>query len=184
MTAAPLRWILPQAALDRSYQELAGDGARDREGIVLWGGVAEPCARGDTVCVTHVILLRGSGVVRGMGYIGISPELFNDVTDVLAALDGDVYLVGQIHGHPPFASTDLSEVDIAYGIRTPHYLSVVAPDYGMAPAARLQECGVHVFEPHIGWRRFAPVELAARVEVPSPAEADVTCLTVGAEADE
>lgn len=184
MTASPLRWILPQAALDRSYEELAGDGARDREGIVLWGGIAEPCARYDTVYVTHVILLRGPGVVREMGYIGIAPELLNDVTDALAGLDGDVYLVGQIHGHPPLATTDLSEVDIAYGIRTPHYLSVIAPDYGMAPAARLAECGVHVFEPRAGWRRLAPTEVAARVEVPSRDDDDVTCLTVGSEIDE
>jgi hypothetical protein len=184
MTASSLRWIVPQAALGRSYAELAADGALDREGIALWGGVAEPCAYDHAIRVTHVILLRGPGVVRGMGYIGISPELLNDVTDALAALDGDVYLVGQIHGHPTLASTDLSEVDIAYGSRTPHYLSVVAPDYGMARVARLAECGVHVFEPRGGWRRFAPAEVVARVAVPSHADGDVTCLTVGAETDE
>lgn len=184
MTALPLQWILPQAALDRSYEELAADGARDREGIALWGGIAETCARGDAVRITHIILLRGPGVVRGMGYIGISPELLNEVTDALAALDGDVYLVGQIHGHPPLASTDLSDVDIAYGIRTPQYLSVVAPNYGMAPAARLVECGIHVFESRVGWRRFTRAEVSARVEVPSSTNADVTCLTVGAETDE
>jgi hypothetical protein len=184
VTTLPLRWIVPQGALDRAYEELARDGARDREGIVLWAGIVEPSARGEAARVTHVLLLRGPGVVRGMGYIGISPELLNEVTDALAALDGDVYLIGQIHGHPPFASTDLSEVDIAYGIRTPHYLSVVAPDYGMASAARLGDCGVHVFEPRAGWRRFTPVELAARVDVPPHSDANATCLTVGADTDE
>lgn len=184
MNTVPHRWTVPQAALDRSYEELVADGARDREGIALWGGIAQPCAGGDAVRVTHVILLRGPGVVRGRGYIGISPELLNDVTDALATLDGDVYLVGQIHGHPPFASTDLSEVDIAYGIRTPQYLSVVAPNYGMAFPARFAECGVHVFEPRAGWLRFAPAEVAARMSVPSASDADITCITVGAETDE
>jgi hypothetical protein len=179
MIARPLRWILPQAALNHAYGELAADGTLDREGIAMWAGVANEDSDGTCVRVTHVVLLRGPGVVRGTGYIGIAPELLNEVTDALAALDGNVYLIGQIHGHPPLASTDLSEVDIAHGIRTPHYLSLVAPGYGMADVARLDECGVHVFDPSTGWRRLDPAEVAARIIVPASAGAEVPCLVIG-----
>ncbi|MES2522551.1 MAG: hypothetical protein V4617_07640 [Gemmatimonadota bacterium] len=179
MTHHATRWVVPQTALDRSYDELAADGARGREGIALWAGTAAHDAHGQTVCVTHVLLLRGAGVERGPGYIGVSPELLNDVTDVLAALGGDVYLVGQIHGHPPRASTDLSEVDVAYGIRTPGFLSVVAPNYGMARVARLAECGVHVFDPRTGWQRVKSADLGVHVNVPASSHHAVASLTVG-----
>jgi len=168
-----MHWTLPQRALDYAYQELAADGALDREGIALWAGTAQ----GSKVRVTHVLLLRGPGVVRKEGYIGIAPDLLNQVTDALSAIDGDVYLVGQIHGHPPRVSTDLSHVDIAYGIRAPNYLSIVAPNYGMSPVARLDECGVHVFETSNGWRRLRPSEVTSRVTVlHSPA---IECLRIG-----
>ena len=180
MSADVLRWILPQTALDHSYAELAADGARHREGIVLWAGRSacdgdkRPVAR-----ITHVLLLRGPGVRRGFGYISIAPELLNDVTDALAAGGDDLYVVGQIHGHPPGVPTDLSDVDIAYGIRTPQYLSVVAPDFGMSSPARIEDCGVHVFEPHAGWRRLASSEVAARLDIQEANMEDVTCLAVG-----
>lgn len=179
MTADALSWILPQAAMDRSFDELAMDGVRHREGIALWAGVTAGNASTPTVRVTHVILLRGPGVRRGLGSISIAPELLNEVTDALAVIGDDVYLLGQIHGHPPEVSTDLSEVDIAYGIRTPQYLSVVAPDFGMFEPARIQECGVHVFEPHAGWRRLTSGEVSSRIDIPGPNVADVTCLIVG-----
>lgn len=175
MIAIDLHWILPQRALDYAYQELAADGALDREGIALWAGTAQ----GSDVRVTHVLLLRGPGVVRKEGYIGIAPDLLNQVTDALSEIDGDVYLVGQIHGHPPRVSTDLSDVDIAYGIRAPNYLSVVAPNYGMSPVPRLEECGVHVFTPSVGWRRLLPSEVASRVSVVHLAAATVECIRIG-----
>lgn len=178
MTDDPLYWLLPQAALDRSFEELAADGGRGREGIVLWAGTSNN-ASPPAVSVTHVILLRGEGVRRGCGYISIAPALLNEVTDALAAVGDGVYLVGQIHGHPPFASTDLSEVDIAYGIRTPLFLSVVAPSYGMENRARLGECGVHVFEPQTGWRRLERDEARTRIAVLDSSDADIACLTIG-----
>jgi hypothetical protein len=182
MTAEQIRWIVPQAVLNASYKELASNGARGREGIALWAGVRasdgsepEPYAR-----ITHVVLLRGPGVIRGRGYISITPELLNEVTDALAEADEDLYLVGQIHGHPPMATTDLSEVDIAYGIRTPQYLSVVAPCFGMSGNARVEECGVHVFDRGAGWRRLGAAEVAIRVQVVDVHQRfDVTCLSVG-----
>ena len=179
MTDALLSWLVPQTALDRSFEELAADGALGREGIVLWAGSSMKDASPQAVRVTHVILLRGTGVRRGYGYISIAPELLNEVTDALAAVGDGVYLVGQIHGHPPFVSTDLSDVDIAYGIRTPHFLSLVAPSYGMHSRAQLKECGAHVFEPQTGWRRLDPDEVATRIPVLDRSTATISCLTVG-----
>jgi hypothetical protein len=59
----------------------------------------------------------------------------------------------------------------------PYYLSIVAPDYGLRPDTRLVECGVHVFEPAIGYRRLPPAEIDERIRlVPGAA---VPVLTVG-----
>jgi len=167
--------------MNLSYAELAQDGAKCRVGIALWAGkqVSSQDGNGSAVRVTHVLLLRGTGVRRARGYISISPELLNDVTDTLAAIGENIYLLGQIHGHPPGAGTDLSDVDIAYGIRSPKYLSVVAPGFGMFCRASIEDCGVHVFNAPGGWRRLTPDEVAARLVVPDLTTADVTCLTLG-----
>ena len=69
--------------------------------------------------------------------------------------------------------------DRNFGIRVPYFLSLVAPDYAQRPDTRLEDCGVHVFEPGTGFRRLPPSEVARRIlfvpGVPLP------LLTVGEE---
>ena len=177
--AAPeLHWTLPTWALEASYAEMAADGKLDREGIALWAGRADD--DGLEAVVTHVVLLRGPGVYRARGVIRIAPEVLNEVTDRLAELGDGIYLVGQVHGHPPLASTDLSYTDVAYGIRTPRYLSVVAPDYGTRGHDCLRDCGVHVFDAGAGWRRMEPEEAGRRIAVRREAAPPEGVLTVEA----
>lgn len=189
MPDSELRWIIPEWALDASFAEMAADGRHDREGIALWAGRRSGNGGGATIhdsiaeaTVSHVLLLRGTGVFRARGQIRITPELLNEVTDRLASLGDDVYLVGQVHGHPPFSSTDLSYTDVAYGIRTPDYLSVVAPHYGMRPHDMLRGSGVHVFESRSGWRCLEAPEIERRVVVIAAVTAVPAVITVEADA--
>jgi hypothetical protein len=158
-------WQLPRAALQVSYLEMGADGGRDREGIALWAGRGISAAGDDpVVAVTHVVLLRGPGVRRSRAQIRISAGLLNDVTDALSTEEG-LYLVGQIHGHPPGSAVDLSTTDIAYGISMPDYLSLVAPDFGTAETPRIGECGVHEYVADAGFRRLSRGEVASRVQL-------------------
>jgi hypothetical protein len=152
-------WCLPQEALDLSQAEMALDGREGNEGIALWLG-----RRGTGLAlVTHVIALRGPGVVKRPDLLQIEPWLLNDVAD--AAIERDVALVGQIHSHGPGYSTNLSPTDRRYGIAVPGYLSVVAPDFGLRAVAQIGDCGVHVFEAGVGYRRLDPPEIETRVSV-------------------
>lgn len=65
----------------------------------------------------------------------------------------------------------------SHDLLVPHYLSVVAPDYALRPETRIEDCGVHVFEPSRGYRRLTNEEIAARVKVIPGAAAPF--LTVG-----
>ena len=53
-------WRIPQAAIEDSLDEMAIDGIKGTEGIVLWLGKDSD----DTAVVTHLIRLRGSLVVK------------------------------------------------------------------------------------------------------------------------
>lgn len=155
-------WVIPHDALTASYSEMASDGRNDREGIALWAGHRDDLAA--EIRVTRVVLLRGRGITRARGFIRIRPELINEVTDLLSDRGDENYLVGQIHGHPPCSSTDLSPTDIEFGIRSPAYLSVVAPAYGML-GVNMRSCGLHVFVPERGWQRLAVDEVGTRIRV-------------------
>ena len=166
-------WRIPEPAFAASLQEMARDGVRGDEGVALWlgrrgGGQAE---------VTHMVALRGPGVVKRPDQLVIEPALLNDVTDL--AVELGVVLVGQIHSHGELYGTDLSHADRTLGIRVPYYLSLVAPDYALRPRTRLEDCGVHVFEPGRGFRRLSVAEVGRRLQ--AVADASVPVLTVGKE---
>ena len=155
---SPALWRIPQTALRSSMAEMARDGSRNCEGIALWLGRRH----NDLAEVTHVVGLRGPGVHRRPDYLSISPELLNDVTD--AAIELGVFLVGQIHSHPPGAGVGLSPLDQRFGICAPGYLSAVAPNFADRLDTPTSACGFHLFE-GAAWRRFGPQECARRVEV-------------------
>jgi hypothetical protein len=172
----PVRlWTLPRAALAISFEEIAADGVFDREGICLWGGRRYSSSSGDAadVDVTHVIKLRGDGILRRRDFIGISSALFNDITDALADIGDGVYLIGQIHSHPPYSSVDLSPTDIKYGIAAPQFLSVVAPRFGMDAVPSVGTCGVHISEPP-RWRRLSEAEARDKVVVTDGSAESIT----------
>ena len=168
-----INWIIPESALARSLQEMALDGIHGNEGVTLWLG-----RRGDGQAeVTHLVALRGPGVTKRPDQLVIQAALINDVTDL--AVELGVVLVGQIHSHGKLYGTDLSYADRTFGIAVPYFLSLVAPDYALRPHTRVEECGVHVFEPGSGFRRLARSEIAERLRlVASPA---IPMLTVGEE---
>jgi hypothetical protein len=170
----PVRmWNIPATVLSASLAEMAGDGVRGNEGIMLWVG-----RRWDSIAeITHLIALRGPGVSKRPDHIHIESWLFNEITDVVIELNA--VLIGQIHSHGPGATTALSDTDRAYGISAPYYLSVVAPGYGLRSTTGLQECGVHVFEPGSGYRCLSATEGAERLHV--IAGPSLPVLTVGEE---
>lgn len=153
----PLLWRLPAAALQASIAEMAPDGAHGCEGVALWLGRRNA----GVVTVTHVIGLRGPGVIKRPDHLFISAELLGDVTDT--AIEHGVYLVGQIHSHPG-SWVDLSEADMRSGIQAPGYLSVVAPHFARDPATTPGQCGFHVFD-RGRWRRLPRWERPWRVAV-------------------
>lgn len=153
------RWRIPAAVFTASLAEMARDGAEGNEGVALWLGTRE----GDVARVTHAVALRGLGVVRLPDHLSLPAAVLSEVADVTIALG--VTLLGQIHSHGPGYGVDLSRVDHARGVRVPWFLSAVAPDYALRPTTRIEDCGVHVFEPHRGYRRLAADELSARVAI-------------------
>jgi hypothetical protein len=157
------RWILPESVLADSLTEMAHDGAHQNEGVMLWLGHRKD----GQVEVSHLVALRGPGVIRGPYLLQIESVLLNDVADL--AIEHGASLVGQIHSHGGGCSTDLSVTDGTYGFAVPYYLSVVAPDYGLRPNTTITDCGVHVFEPVMGYRRLTRQETLDRIYiVPGP----------------
>lgn len=153
------KWIIPEAAITESFKEMALDGILGNEGITLWLG-----KRNDGQAeITHLVALRGPGIIKKPAVLIIGPDLFNSVTDITIELN--VALIGQIHSHGPWHGTELSITDKRYGLSVPSYLSVVAPDYALNPKRDLSSCGIHVFEPGVGYRRLLPVEVKERIQV-------------------
>ena len=152
-------WRLPVSAFGDAFREMAIDGASGNEGVTLWLGTR----RDGHAVITHSVILRGSGIVKRPDYLNIEPDLLNDVADL--AIELNVSLVGQIHSHGPGYGTDLSYTDRTYGIKVPHYLSIVAPDYAMNSEVSIADCGVHVYEPDVGFRRLPQPEIESRIEL-------------------
>jgi hypothetical protein len=151
------RWRIPESAFVDSLREMARDGSHGNEGIALWLG-----RRHDgEATVTHLVALRGRGIVKQPDLLIVEPWLFNEVTDV--TIDLRIALVGQIHSHGSWHGVDLSVTDRTRGIAVPYYLSVVAPHYAMEPRTRLEDCGVHIYEPASGYRRLATIEVQQRL---------------------
>lgn len=151
------RWRIPEDAMNVSFVEMARDGNEGREGIALWLG-----KRNDGIAeVSHVVLLRGEGVVKEPDLLTVSTDLMNDVAD--KAIELRLTLIGQIHSHGEGYSTDLSITDRKYGVVAPFFLSVVAPDYALRPETSISECGVHVFDAQQGYRRLSGSEVSDRV---------------------
>lgn len=165
-------WRFPEMAITDALNEMAIDGREGNEGIVLFLGRDMDAAAE----VTHLLKLRGPGVEKYPARINIDASLLNDVTDV--AIGNKVRLIGQVHSHGPGYGLDLSPTDRVYGIATPHYLSLVAPDYALF-AAPLQRWGVHVFMEDRGWLRLGASETNCRLQVIPDAFASV--ITVGGE---
>lgn len=155
----PLLWRLPAAALRTSLIEMAPDGALGREGVALWLGRRTA----GVVTTTHVVGLRGPGVVKTPNHLSISAELLDDVTDVM--IENGVYLVGQIHSHPS-DWVELSDADRLFGIQAAGYLSVVAPHFARDPETPPGRCGFHVHD-RGRWRRLGPWERSWRVALTS-----------------
>src|SRR5579863_5752469 len=106
-------WRIPQFAIEDSLDEMARDGVRGHEGIVLWlGKDAAEIAE-----VTHLIRLRGPLVEKRKEFINIHSALFNDVAD--AAIEHGLRLIGQVHSHGPGYGVDLSPTDRTHGIHMP-----------------------------------------------------------------
>jgi hypothetical protein len=152
------KWALPETVLPDSLMEMAIDGQRGNEGIVLWLGRDH----GEIAEITHLVKLRGPLVTKLPDHIHIESALFNDVADL--AIEHGVRLVGQIHTHGPGYSLDLSPTDRVYGLQTPHYLSLVAPNYALSDSS-LVDCAVHVFTPARGYVRLNNAELSRQINI-------------------
>ncbi|MFC4456577.1 hypothetical protein [Deinococcus sonorensis] len=168
-------WILPQAAVAASLEEMAIDGRAGNEGIVLWLGRRE----GRVAEVTHVVRLRGPLVAKAPDLLTVDSVLFADVADL--AFELGVRLVGQVHSHGPFAGVRFSRTDHTYGLRVPSYLSAVAPDYALNPDTQAIDFGFHVFEPSTdaaGCYRLLNTD-EVRTRILTPADRVVQVLSVG-----
>ncbi len=168
----PEQWRIGRHIFAESLAEMARDGALGNEGVAMWLGQYD----GPTAIVSHVGILRGRHVRKAPDCLMIDSELINDLTDL--AIDNGVRLIGQIHSHGPKYGTNLSETDRRYGLAVPGMLSLVAPDYAMRRNTALAECGVHLFQPGVGWRRLPADEMKSRLSLFDDGAANV--LTAGA----
>lgn len=162
-------WRMPADLLANSIEEMAPDGRHGCEGIVLWLGRVEA----GTATVHHLVGLAGPQVVKRPDQLRISPDLMNEVAEFAEARDE--MLVGQIHSHPG-TYVDLSPTDLHYGISAPHFLSVVAPFYAQDPSIGWTDCGVHVYMPREGFRRFPDGEIRRRIQPLEGLKASLTRL--------
>jgi proteasome lid subunit RPN8/RPN11 len=151
-------WRIPEAAIQESLTEMARDGVKGHEGIVLWLGKDT----GDIAEVTHLIRLRGPLIQKRRDFINIDPALLNDVADV--AIEQGLRLIGQVHTHGPGYQLDLSDTDHDHGIQAPSYLSLVAPDYGRT-GTPVHDWGVHVFMRGAGYVRLGRNEALRRLQL-------------------
>jgi hypothetical protein len=161
------RWRVPRNLLSASIADMAEDGLRGCEGIVLWlGAIADRVAS-----ITHMVGPRGPLIEKHPQYLRIHPDLFNELAIYAERLDA--VLIGQIHSHPA-TFVNLSRTDLKYGVTTPYYLSVVAPHYAQDPDSGWNDCGVHVYGPQRGFQRLANSEVKKRFEVLSGFDAPLT----------
>jgi proteasome lid subunit RPN8/RPN11 len=170
--AEPEHWRVGSQVFAQSLIEMARDGIMGNEGVAMWLGRYE----GNVAVISHLGLLRGPHVRKEPALLIIDSELINDLTDL--AIENNVRLIGQIHSHGPKWGTDLSETDRRYGVAVPGMLSLVAPDYALRKGTALIDCGVHLFLPRQGWRRFSDPELTARLSLFD--DGAVPILTAGA----
>jgi hypothetical protein len=166
-------WRIPESAIADALAEMSIDGRDGNEGIALFLG--QDNDDGDAE-VTHLVKLRGPGLKKRPAQINIDAALLNEVTDV--AIENKVRLLGQVHSHGPGYGIALSRTDRVYGIKTPYYLSLVAPDYGLS-AAPIQRWGVHVFREQQGYVQLSAVEADRRIQLVP--DMDVYVITVGVE---
>jgi len=162
MTFFPVvrRWLVPPTLLQVSLSEMALDGTEGNEGLCLWLGVRR---EDETATVTHVVKLRGEGVIKSPANIRIRPELMREVHAYAKGIGAQ--LVGQIHSHGYDYGVHLSIVDVRYGVSVPYYLSVVAPSYGLDAATTWSDCGVHICHPDEGFIRVPDGEVPETILV-------------------
>lgn len=153
------RWQLPTRLFRESIAELARDGVHGNEGIVLWLGHRQ----GGIATATHLVYLRGPGVLKLPLHLRVDAGLFNDVSD--AAIGLGLTLIGQAHSHGPGDYVELSSSDLAGGIQVPYFLSIVVPRYALDPETGVEECGVHYFNPKKGYARLSRRSVGARVRI-------------------
>jgi hypothetical protein len=165
MTA--IRWTLPQDLLSRSIEIMRPAGRAGNEGLALWMGTGDD----DSVVVTHVFGVHGSGFVTSPLYLRLSFRAIAQLSDL--ADQRGVYLVGQIHSHPG-TLVDLSDLDRIQGFRVPDFLSVVCPHYAQRPQTTLDNCGVHVFD-RGDYRRLTSMEARRRIRVETSTAQVVHC---------
>jgi hypothetical protein len=147
------KWRLPEHARTESFREIARDGKKGNEGIVLWLGRRNK----NEATISHLVLLRGPGVIKKPNFLRIESWLLNEVTDI--TIDLGISIIGQIHSHGSRCGINLSFTDRAYGIAVPYYLSIVVPDYAMRKNTQIAECGVHVFKKNMGYYRLSAKEV-------------------------
>ena len=165
-------WRIPQTAIEDSLNEMAIDGSRGTEGIVLWLGKDND----DVAEITHLIRLRGPFVEKRKEYINVHSALLNDVADI--AIEQGLRLVGQVHSHPPGYGVDLSPTDRLYGIQVPYFLSLVAPDFARTRLP-VHEWGVHIYTAKAGYVRLDRGAACCCLQITNGTRAPM--LTVGAE---
>ena len=81
-------WCIPASVLPDSIGEMAPDGRRGCEGIVLWlGTVAQR-----TATIKHLVGLHGPGIIKRPDYLQIDPGLFNRLADLAEKIDASLVL--------------------------------------------------------------------------------------------
>jgi len=161
-------WNMPRDLLSSSIDIMHPHGVNGNEGLALWFGAE---AADKSISITHVVDLRGSGLVTAPLYLRLSFRAIAQLTDIADQLN--VYLVGQIHSHPG-RMTELSKIDRAQGFRIPDFLSVVCPYYAQNPKIQLRDCGINVFE-RGAYRRFPDAEINQRIRVTNSQIVKICC---------
>lgn len=166
------RWVIGQPLVDETMDELARSGRLDREGIVFWLGRRD----GETARISHVVRVRGKGVVSRRDLLEVSAGITNDV----GALCDELGLawVGQAHSHGG-RWTGMSRPDRTLGATSAYFLSIIVPFFARDRGTTIADCGVHVMDPDGGWLTLSRDRVAEMITLDP--NAGVSVVTIGEE---
>jgi len=152
-------WVLPKAAITATLAGVRPAGDVGVESGVFWMGTRDRESR-----VSHVLQVKGKGVVERPYQWRIAPEVFGSACDW--AKPQALTLLAIVHIHLADGCPEMSWTDRNCSVQVPGILAVIIGNRGRQADPR--EWGWFVYE-NRQYRKLASREVALRVDLTSTA---------------